>query len=110
MRDPSLMREQNRDGGMLHDMAGHSAKEELAVMAVGVSAHDDEPGLNRTRLSEQAYACRLIGRNSRPHDAVPAQVAQQLRSIRLVFVFGSSKDFDAAAELAKKREGEMQRA
>jgi hypothetical protein len=104
------MRQQDRDGGVLHDMAGHAAEEKLPVMAVGVCAHDDEPGPNRAGLGKQAWSGRLIGRKACRGDAMPAQVAQQLLGIGVMLALGCGKYLDAALELAKEREREMHRA
>ena len=105
------MRQQNWDGSMLHDMAGHAAEQELPVMAMCVGAHDDETRLVRAGVSKQARAYRtcIFDRNPFRDDAVPAQVIQQFIRVGTMLPFGSSKDANAILAFGKEWQGEADR-
>src|SRR5271165_6212031 len=102
------MREQDRDGSMLHDMTRHPAKKELPVMAVRVGAHDDEPGLVRACLGQQACAGRagVIGSNPVADDAMPTQVTQQLLRVGGMLALRGSEYLHATLACRQKRQGE----
>ena len=86
----TLMRQQNWDGSMLHDMAGHAAEQELPVMAMCVGAHDDETRLVRAGVSKQARAYRTYSSGHRFLSSSGRARRTSSISPRLIFFDSSS--------------------